>query len=78
MIIPRFINRCLTRLIVALVWLYRCTLGPVLGGQCRFEPSCSQYMIDAVHKHGPWRGGWRGIRRIARCHPWSEGGHDPA
>ena len=68
----------LRRLIIGLVWLYRGTLGPLLGGQCRYQPTCSQYMIDAVSKYGAVRGGWRGIRRICRCHPWSEGGYDPA
>jgi putative membrane protein insertion efficiency factor len=66
------------RLIVGLVRVYRVTLGLLLGGQCRFHPTCSQYMIDAVHKYGPWRGAWRGIRRIARCHPFHAGGIDEA
>ena len=66
------------RLIIGLVWLYRGTLGPLLGGQCRYQPTCSQYMIDAVSKYGAVRGAWRGIRRICRCHPWSAGGYDPA
>ena len=68
----------LSRVIVALVWVYRGTLGPIMGGHCRFDPSCSQYMIDAVHKHGPMRGAWRGIKRIGRCHPWGGSGYDPA
>lgn len=66
------------RLIIGLVWLYRGTLGPLLGGQCRYQPTCSQYMIDAVSKYGAVRGSWRGVRRICRCHPWSAGGYDPA
>lgn len=66
------------KLLITMVWLYRVTLGPLLGGRCRFEPSCSQYMIDAVHKHGAVRGGWRGVKRICRCHPFSKGGYDPA
>lgn len=68
----------LTAVIVGGVWLYRVTLGPFMGGQCRFDPTCSQYMLDAVAKHGPIRGAWRGIRRIGRCHPWGGWGHDPA
>jgi uncharacterized protein len=68
----------LSKLIVALVWVYRATLGPIMGGHCRFDPSCSQYMIDSVHKHGPLRGAWRGIKRIGRCHPWGGSGYDPA
>jgi len=74
----RWINALLARLIVAAVWLYRVTLGPLLGGQCRHTPSCSQYMLDAVAKYGPWRGAWRGAKRICRCHPWGTHGHDPA
>jgi putative membrane protein insertion efficiency factor len=65
-------------LLVQLVVLYRVTLGPWLGGHCRFEPSCSQYAIDAVNRHGPWRGGWRAAKRICRCHPWGGSGYDPA
>lgn len=68
----------MSKVIVALVWVYRGTLGPFMGGHCRFDPSCSQYMIDSVHKHGPVRGAWRGIKRIGRCHPWGGSGFDPA
>jgi putative membrane protein insertion efficiency factor len=65
--------------IIAMVWLYRLTLGPVMAGQCRFEPTCSQYMLDAVEKHGAIRGSWRGVRRVCRCHPFSgKSGFDPA
>ena len=73
-----WIGQGVGQLLIALVWLYRITLGTVLGGHCRFHPTCSQYMIDAIHKYGPVRGTWRGIQRIARCHPWSQGGIDEA
>ena len=65
-------------LILAGVWLYRATLGPVMGGQCRYHPTCSQYMIDAVRKYGAICGGWRGLKRIGRCHPFARGGLDEA
>lgn len=68
----------MARLFIFLVVLYRVTLGPLLGGHCRFQPTCSQYMMDAIHKHGAWRGAWRGIKRIGRCHPWGGCGYDPA
>ena len=64
-------------LIIALVNLYRATLGPFLGGRCRYQPTCSQYMIDAVNKYGALKGGWKGLCRICRCHPWGGCGYDP-
>jgi len=72
------INAIASLLLIAMVWVYRFTLGWLLGGQCRFHPTCSQYMLDAVAKYGPWRGGWRGAKRICRCHPWGSSGYDPA
>ena len=66
------------RLLIALVLLYRVTLARLLGGQCRYHPTCSQYMIDALNKYGSARGGWRGVKRICRCHPWGGSGYDPA
>lgn len=63
-------------LAVATVRLYQILLGPIFGGRCRFHPSCSQYMILALQKHGVWRGIPRGIWRICRCHPWNPGGED--
>ena len=57
--------------------LYQLTLSPLLGSNCRFTPSCSQYMIDAIQEWGPIRGIWMGLRRITRCHPWGGHGHDP-
>jgi putative membrane protein insertion efficiency factor len=65
-------------LMIQLVLLYRATLGQFMGGHCRFQPSCSQYAIDAINKYGPMRGGWRAAKRIARCHPWGGKGYDPA
>lgn len=65
-------------LITFLVVFYRATIGRLLGGQCRYDPSCSQYMIDAVRKYGLVRGVWRGGKRIARCNPLGGNGYDPA
>ena len=64
--------------LIRLVYLYRATLGHVLGGQCRYLPTCSQYMIEAIERYGPVRGVWRGVKRICRCHPLGGSGHDPA
>jgi putative membrane protein insertion efficiency factor len=63
--------------LIVLVRLYQCTLSPFLGGQCRFEPSCSHYFIAAVQKYGAVRGALKGLRRILRCHPFHPGGYDP-
>ena len=65
-------------LLINLVMLYRGTLGMFLGGQCRFTPTCSQYAIDAINKYGAWRGTWKALKRISRCHPWGGRGYDPA
>jgi uncharacterized protein len=65
-------------LAIQLVLVYRVTLGRLLGGQCRFTPTCSQYAIDAITKYGVVRGAAKSAARIARCHPWGHGGYDPA
>ncbi|MDF1544015.1 MAG: membrane protein insertion efficiency factor YidD [bacterium] len=62
---------------MALIKLYRLTLSPIIGQQCRFYPSCSHYTEEALHKYGAARGLVMGIKRIGRCHPWHEGGYDP-
>lgn len=72
-----FAGRISAWAIVALVRLYQWTLSPLLGPLCRFTPSCSEYMVQAVRKYGPLRGAWRGLLRICRCHPWHPGGFDP-
>jgi hypothetical protein len=64
-----------TLLIVA-ARVYQWTLSPLVGRQCRFDPTCSNYFIGAVRKYGAVRGTWRGIKRIARCNPFHPGGVD--
>ncbi len=64
-------------LMIAAARLYQIFLSPILGRQCRFTPSCSQYFIQAVNKYGAVRGAFRGVLRICRCHPFHPGGHDP-
>lgn len=62
---------------IALIWVYRFTLSPLIGGQCRFVPTCSRYALDAYSRHGACRGTALTLRRILRCHPFHCGGYDP-
>ena len=59
------------------VRVYQVALSPVFGGQCRYYPSCSAYALEALERHGAWRGAWLAVRRIGRCHPFRPGGYDP-
>jgi len=63
--------------ILFLLRLYKRFVSPLLPPLCRFEPTCSMYMANAVQKYGPLRGVWMGLRRLARCHPLNAGGWDP-
>jgi putative membrane protein insertion efficiency factor len=65
------------RLLIGLVKLYRLTLSPWIGNACRFTPTCSQYALQALEQHGAAAGTYLTAARIARCHPWCAGGHDP-
>ncbi|WP_404424092.1 membrane protein insertion efficiency factor YidD [Nibricoccus sp. IMCC34717] len=71
------------RLALALLWLYRHTVSPVLatlggpGSGCRFHPTCSCYAVEAIRLHGAASGSWLAARRLVRCGPWSAGGNDP-
>ena len=64
-------------LLLALIRAYRYVLSPWIGGQCRFEPTCSVYAMQAIELYGPWRGSWLALRRLLRCHPLCSGGKDP-
>lgn len=57
--------------------LYQLMISPLFPPCCRFSPTCSQYALEAIHRHGPARGFWLALRRILRCHPFSRGGFDP-
>ncbi len=65
------------RVLLAMIRAYRYLLSPLIGQHCRFTPSCSEYTATAIRRYGALRGGWLGIKRIARCHPLCEGGEDP-
>ena len=65
------------RLLAGLIRGYQIVLSPVLPPSCRFHPSCSQYALEAVTRHGALKGGWLAARRLARCRPFQPGGYDP-
>ena len=74
---PDVIGKVLSWPLLGLVWVYRKLLSPLLGVNCRFEPSCSAYAEEALRTYGGLRGGWLSLRRICRCHPWGGSGYDP-
>ena len=65
------------RLLITVVKAYRLVLSPWLGTACRFEPTCSAYALQALALHGAASGSYLTLQRLARCHPWCQGGHDP-
>jgi uncharacterized protein len=73
----RYLVQLPGRILIALVRVYQWTLSPLVGRQCRFRPTCSNYFIGAVEKYGAIRGSLKGIWRICRCNPFCQGGDDP-
>jgi len=71
------INYLFVSLGITIIKLYRLLLSPLLGGQCRFYPSCSHYSEDALRRFGIVKGGWLTVKRIGKCHPFHPGGYDP-
>ncbi|MGQ9725473.1 MAG: membrane protein insertion efficiency factor YidD [Tepidimonas sp.] len=65
------------RVLIGLVQAYRLLLSPWLGSSCRFTPTCSAYALQALQRHGAAAGSYLALRRLVRCHPWCDGGHDP-
>ena len=63
--------------LILLIRSYQWLLSPLLGNHCRFYPSCSQYAVEAIERHGALQGCWLALKRILRCHPWHPGGIDP-
>lgn len=66
-----------TRVALVVIRGYQLLVAPFVGGACRFHPSCSAYALEAVTVHGPWRGLWLALGRVARCHPFARPGIDP-
>ena len=72
----RLFDRAVSAVLILGVIVYKCTLSPLLGRHCRFQPTCSTYFREAVEKYGAVRGTAKGLARICRCHPWHPGGYD--
>jgi putative membrane protein insertion efficiency factor len=75
--LARLASQVVAVVLLLSIHAYRMLLSPLLGGCCRFEPSCSAYAVEAVTRHGPVRGAWLAVRRVLRCHPLRPGGYDP-
>ena len=69
------LRRALTLPFLVVIWTYQVTLGPFLGGHCRFQPTCSRYALQAYREHGPWYGTLLTVRRLLRCHPFGGRGY---
>ncbi|MDR2497669.1 MAG: membrane protein insertion efficiency factor YidD [Tannerellaceae bacterium] len=73
----RGLRAILTGILLGPIYVYRYCISPLKPPSCRFEPSCSEYAVQALKLHGPFRGLWLAIKRIARCNPWGGQGYDP-
>jgi hypothetical protein len=75
--ISKLILKPISFLFLLLIKLYQYLISPLFGGSCRYTPTCSNYGVEAIKKHGPFKGVWLTVKRISRCHPWGSHGHDP-
>lgn len=73
----RLISYLISRFFIFLIRLYQWVVSPFFPPSCRFVPTCSVYGVEAIKKHGPLKGGWLTLKRIAKCHPWGSSGYDP-
>ncbi|MCX6258597.1 MAG: membrane protein insertion efficiency factor YidD [Bacteroidia bacterium] len=71
------VKKFISFIIIGLIRFYQLAISPLLGARCRYTPSCSQYGIEAVKKHGPFKGGLFTLKRFLSCHPWGGHGYDP-
>lgn len=71
------IRRLFTKMLLLPIYFYRCCISPLTPMSCRYTPTCSEYAVQALKKHGPVKGLWLALKRILRCHPWGGSGYDP-
>ncbi len=75
--IYKVIIKLVTFPFIIVIKIYQILISPLFPSSCRFVPTCSQYSLEALRKYGLFKGGWLGIKRISKCHPWGGSGHDP-
>jgi putative membrane protein insertion efficiency factor len=75
--VKKYLQKFSSLFCLSLIKSYRILFSPILPPSCRFTPTCSQYAIDAIERHGTWRGIYLAARRLLRCHPFNRGGYDP-
>ena len=73
----KYLSKILSYFLKAMITVYKNVISPLLGPKCRYLPTCSSYAMEAIEIHGPIKGGWLGLKRILRCHPWGGSGYDP-
>ena len=71
------INKIFKNIAISLINLYKYLISPLLGNNCRYIPTCSEYTKESIIKYGVVKGFWLGLKRISKCHPWGKGGYDP-
>ena len=70
-------KKVLSKILIGLITFYQKAISPYLPNSCRYTPTCSQYGIEAIKKHGPFKGSWLALKRICSCNPWGGSGYDP-
>ncbi len=73
----KLLGKLFSIIFINLIKIYQNTISPLTMASCRYTPTCSQYSVQAINKHGAWLGGWYALKRISSCHPWGGHGHDP-
>ena len=71
------INKIFKNIVISWINLYKYLISPLLGNNCRYLPTCSEYTKESIIKYGVVKGFWLGLKRIVKCHPWGKGGYDP-